>query len=110
MVEPPREHVGRWSGHLAAGSAEAHGAFIAWLRSAEGGDLLRRSNLTGYAIFQQGADLDVVFTTPRASILAGFLRNRRLWPEFWVFDHPGEAGALEGREPVFTWTTPRDER
>jgi hypothetical protein len=106
VAETPREHVGRWFGRVAAGSEDAHAAFVAWLGSAEGRDLLQRTNLTGYAIYQRGSELDVVFKTRRASILAGFLRNRRLWPAYWEFDHPGEAEAEAGREPIFAWAPP----
>jgi hypothetical protein len=93
---------------VAAGSENAHAAFLAWLGTVEGTDLLRRSNLIEYAIYQQGARLDIVFKTRRASILAGFVRNRRLWPTYWEFDQPGEAGFEAGREPVFAWQAPPD--
>jgi len=96
--------TGRWVGTIRAGSKREHDVFVEGLRSEAGADLLRRCNLTEYALYQQALDLTVVFRTERPSILAGFLRNRRMWPEFWVFSHPGQEGAEDGRPLIFRWT------
>ncbi len=103
MAQAPREFVGRWSGRVAAGAEDDHARFIEALRTPELANLLRRTNLTAYTLYQDGADLDVVFKAERPSITAGFLRNRKLWPPFWEFVQPGDS-ALEGQRPVvFHW-------
>jgi hypothetical protein len=99
-----REFVGRWSGRIAAGAEDQHNRFVASLRTLEGAQLLQRCNLTEYAIYQQGSDLEVVFKAARPSITAGFLRNRRLWPSFWNFIRPGDDEAVQGRDALFHWT------
>jgi hypothetical protein len=99
-----REFVGRWSGRIVAGAEDEHDRFVAYLRTPEGGQLLQRCNLTADAIYQHGADLEVVFKADRPSITAGLLRNRRLWPSFWEFVRPGDEAAVAGRDALFDWT------
>jgi hypothetical protein len=98
-----RDFVARWSGRVADGAEDDHARFMAWLDSAEGADLLRRANLTEYAVYQQGPELEVVFKAERPSITAGFVRNRRLWPRFWEFVQPGDEAAVVGREALLHW-------
>jgi hypothetical protein len=98
-----REFVGRWSGHVKAGSEAEHEAFLDYLRSAEGVKLLGKVSLTSYAIHQDGLALDVIFKSDRPVIIAGFLRNKRLWPGYWEFEQPGQVD--EPSKPlVFRWT------
>ena len=104
MAEARREFVGRWSGRIAAGAEADHERFVASLHTPEIADLLRRTNLTEYTLYQDGTDLDVVFKAERPSITAGFLRNRKLWPQFWEFVQPGEIAGQEQRPVVFRWT------
>jgi hypothetical protein len=99
-----REFVGRWSGRIAAGAEDEHAHFVDSLRTPEGAQLLQRCNLTEYVIYQQGPDLEVVFKSERPSIIAGFLRNRRLWPHFWEFIRTGDEEAVAGRDALFHWT------
>ena len=102
MVAAAREFTGRWHGALRAGSEAEHRAFLERLRGADGADLLRRCGLTGYALYEQGSQLDVVFRSEKPSIIAGFLRNKKLWPEYWEFGAPGnEADLLP--VPTFEW-------
>jgi hypothetical protein len=103
LVEGAREFTARWFGRIRAGAEDEHAQFVAWLSSAEGVDLLRRANLTEYALYQQGDDLLVVYRADRPSITAGFLRNRRLWPSGWEFVRPGTEQDLAGIEPVVRW-------
>ena len=37
-----------------------------------------------------GEGLDVIFKSEKPPIIAGFLKNKRMWPDFWEFDAPGE--------------------
>ncbi len=104
MAGERREFVGRWSGRVAAGAEADHARFVELLRTPELADLLRRTNLTEYALYQDGPRLDVVFKAERPSITAGFLRNRRLWPSFWEFAQPGEEAVEHQHPAVFRWT------
>jgi hypothetical protein len=72
------------------------------LRSPAGADLLRRCSLTYYALYQRGQTLDVLFRSDKPSIIAGFLRNRRMWPDFWEFEGPGD-GSEPGVTPEVEW-------
>lgn len=97
-----KEFTGRWRGSLRPGSEEEHRAFLKQLESPAGRDLLRRCGLTSYSLHQQGDRLDVVFRSEKPSIIPGFLRNRRLWPEYWEFSQPGGEQDELG-PPVFEW-------
>ena len=97
-----REFTGRWHGSVRSGSKDEHQQFVEQLRSAAGADLLKRCGLTSYALYQQGSQLDVVFRSEKPSIIAGFLRNKRLWPIYWEFGAPGTEADLTA-EPAFEW-------
>jgi hypothetical protein len=103
VAETPREFVGRWSGRIAAGAEDDHARFVDELRTPALADLLRRANLTEYTLYQNGPELDVVFKAERPSITAGFLRNRRLWPQFWEFVQPGDSAVEQRRPAIFHW-------
>jgi hypothetical protein len=87
-----------------AGAEADHAAFLAYLRSDEGAKLLGKVSLTEYAVYQRGLALDVVFMSDRPVIIAGFLRNKRLWPAFWDFEQPGQVDVPEDKELIFRWT------
>jgi hypothetical protein len=72
------------------------------LASEAGADLLRRCGLTHYALYEHESSLDVVFRSDKPSIIAGFLRNKKLWPDFWEFGAPG-AEADESGPATFEW-------
>lgn len=99
------EFTGRWHGSLRPGAEPEHRLFLEQLRSAAGADLLRRCGLTRYSLYEHGEQLDIVFRSNRPSIIAGFLRNKRLWPDYWEFDAPGTEVDLGG-PPTFDWTRP----
>ena len=102
MAASAREFTGRWHGSLRAGSETEHRAFLDQLRSAAGADLLHRCGLTRYALYERGNQLDVVFRSEKPSIIAGFLRNKKLWPEYWEFGAPGSESDLSAA-PTFEW-------
>jgi len=99
-----QEFVGRWSGEVAEGAEAAHDQFVAQLRTPASADLLRRASITEYAIYQDGRALDIVFKSEKPSIIAGFLRNKRLWPSFWEFSQPGAVDMPQNKPLVFHWT------
>ena len=73
------------------------------LQTPDAANLLARCSLTRYAIYQDGLDLEIVFTSQKPSIIPGFLRNKRLWPEFWEFTQPGTEGDPAGKTLRFQW-------
>lgn len=101
----PREFTGRWHGAIRSGSETEHEQFVERLRSDAGADLLRRCGLTHYALYAHGSELDIVFRSEKPSIIAGFLRNKRLWPEYWEFAGAG-ADADTMVSPTFEWRRP----
>ena len=98
-----REFVGRWSGRIQAGAEQQHQDFIAGLRAPEGAALLGKYSLTEYAMYQREDDLEVIFKSEKPSIIAGFLKNKRMWPDYWEFLGPGEADAPADKPLVFHW-------
>ncbi|MBI4214118.1 MAG: hypothetical protein HY534_07410 [Chloroflexi bacterium] len=86
------------------GHESEHEAFLDRLESAQGANLLRRCSLTYYALYQSGSDLRIVFRSEKPSIIAGFLRNRRMWPDYWEFERAGESEDVEAWSPRFEWT------
>jgi hypothetical protein len=99
-----REFVGRWSGHVREGAEQDHDRFVDYLRSDDGRKLLGKVSLTEYSVYQKGRDLDVVFKSDRPMIIAGFLRNKRLWPGFWEFEQPGQVDEPADKDLVYRWT------
>ena len=99
-----RQFTGRWRGTIQAGRETEHDAFVERLSTPDGADLLRRCGLTSYALYRDGDDLSVVFRSAEPSIIAGFLKNKKLWPDFWEFTNPGQEGDVAGATPSFSWT------
>ena len=99
-----REFVGRWAGRVKEGSEEEHRQFVEYLRTPDAAKLLGKVSLTDYAVYQNGPELEVIFKSDRPVIIAGFLRNKRLWPSFWEFTQPGQVDVPADKELVFRWT------
>lgn len=100
------EFTGRWTGRVRSGAEDDHERFLDGLRTSEGGRLLERCGLTDYRLYQRGTDLEIHFKSAKPSIIAGFLRNKRMWPQYWEFDAPGQEGATPDKPLVFEWTHP----
>ena len=101
-----RQFTGRWRGSLRTGSELEHEAFVRWLESADGADLLGRCNLVYYALYEALPKLRIVFRSNRPSIITGFLRNKRMWPDYWEFEGSADAGDFVNDTPRFQWTAP----
>jgi hypothetical protein len=99
-----REFVGRWAGRIAEGSDADHERFVAELRTPASAELLRKYSLIEYTLYRRGRDLDVVFKSEKPPIIAGFLRNKRMWPDFWEFTQPGSVDVPADKEVVFRWS------
>ena len=98
-----REFVGRWSGRVQPGAEQQHEAFVAGLRTPESAELLGKYSLTEYAMYQDGSALDVVFKSEKPPILAGVLKNKRMWPDYWEFEAPGDMD-VPNKPLVCKWT------
>jgi hypothetical protein len=103
-----------WAGRLRPGGEAEHAAFLAFLRSPEGHDLLARYGLQRYTLARQGERIAVRFATASPPRAIGFLRNPRAWPEAWELD-PEARGSLMARglgpedgEIEFDWSRPAD--
>ena len=101
-----REFVGRWSGRVQPGAEQQHEAFVAGLRTPESAELLGKYSLTEYALYQDGDALDVIFKSEKPAIIAGFLKNKRMWPDYWEFAAPGQTD-IPDKQLIFRWT-PQD--
>jgi hypothetical protein len=99
-----REFVGRWSGRVQAGAEAQHDRFVEELRTPASAELLGKYSLTEYAMYQRADDLEVIFKSEKPEIIAGFLKNKRMWPDYWEFEAPGEADMPADKELVFRWT------
>jgi len=77
---------------------------VAELRTPASADLLRKYSLTEYAMYQRDQELEVIFKSEKPEIIAGFLKNKRLWPDFWEFAHPGEVDVPADKPEIFRWT------
>ena len=86
------------------GAEAEHEQFVAELRTPDTATLLGKYSLTAYALYQNGNQLEVVFKSEKPTIIPGFLRNKRMWPSFWEFEHPGETDRPTDKAEVFRWT------
>ncbi|MPZ13344.1 MAG: hypothetical protein GEU73_02785 [Chloroflexi bacterium] len=100
----PREFVGRWVGRMRPGGESEHERFLDALRSPDGAALLRKCSLTEYALYQRGPEMEIVFRSEKPTIIAGFLRNKRMWPPFWEFTGPGQSDVPADKPLVYRWT------
>jgi hypothetical protein len=100
-----------WTGRVRGGSEADHERFVDWLRSAEGGEFLRRALLSTYRLAEQDGRVTVRMDADEPPKLIRFLRNRRFWPEFWEFESADPAVALgpAARERV-AWRANEQER
>lgn len=83
-----------WSGRVELGHENEHRDFVDWLISAEGQGLLARSLLTDYRLVQDGERLTATLAADDPPALIRFLRNRRFWPEYWLFESADSSEAL----------------
>jgi hypothetical protein len=98
-----REFVGRWSGRVQAGAEEQHQQFVESLRSPESAELLGKYSLTEYAMYQRADQLEIIFKSEKPAIIAGFLKNKRMWPDYWEFEAPGQVDVPADKPLVFRW-------
>lgn len=103
-IDTAREFTGHWTGQVQPGFEDEHQRFVDALRTPESANLLRKCSLTDYAIYQYGLDLEIIFKSEKPVIIAGFLRNKRLWPRYWEFHQPGSTEPPADKPLLFRWT------
>ena len=100
---PFMERTRIWRGTVKPEAREEHERFVAWLASDEAAVQFHKFLLTGYALWQDGDDLAVELAAEEPLAFIRFLRNGRMWPEFWEYRAtPAEADA-PGGEPRVRW-------
>ena len=100
---PVMERTRIWRGTVEPEAREEHERFVAWLASDEAAVQFHKFLLTGYALWQDGDDLAVELAAEEPLAFIRFLRNGRMWPEFWEYRAtPAEADA-PGGEPRVRW-------
>jgi hypothetical protein len=74
-----------WRGTVKPEARDEHERFVAWLGTDEAAAQYAKYLLTGYTLAQQGDDLTITMGAEEPVALIRFLRNPRMWPEFWEF-------------------------
>lgn len=89
-----------WHGHVAAGRRDEHESFVEWLNSDEARQQYAKYLLTGYGLAQTDDALTVSLSAEEPPAIIRFLRNPRMWPEFWEYDSAGDSGETPTPESV----------
>ena len=96
------ERESRWVGRVAPGAEAEHAAFVAGLEAPEVERAFRANGVTRYELIQAGDRLQVVFRARSPADAVKFLRYKRLWPEFWVWES-ADAEHFPAGETRFLW-------
>jgi hypothetical protein len=78
-----------WHGHVKPGHRDDHERFVAWLNTDEARLQYAKFLLNGYVLAQLGDDLTITLAAEEPPALIRFLRNPRMWPDFWEYDSAG---------------------
>ena len=82
-----------WRGRVKDGSHDEHERFVAWLNTDEARLQFSKFLLTGYTLAEDGDALTITLAAEEPPPIIRFLRNPRMWPEFWEFEAAGAGGA-----------------
>lgn len=80
------ERTKAWRGTVKPEAREEHERFVAWLATDEAAVQYAKFLLNGYTLAQAGDDLTITMAAEDPLVFIRFLRNHRMWPEFWEFD------------------------
>ena len=89
-----------WRGAVKPEARPEHERFVEWLRSKEASAQYEKYFLTQYTLSQQGDELIVTMAAEEPPVFIRFLRNRRMWPDFWEFHSAERPGAGFADETV----------
>jgi hypothetical protein len=82
-----------WRGRVKPEHREEHEQFVAWLGTDEAKLQYSKFLLTGYRLAQQGDDLTILMSAQEPPPIIRFLRNSRMWPEYWEYVSAGGGAA-----------------
>ena len=82
-----------WRGRVKDGARAEHERFVEWLNGDEGRLQFSKLLLTGYTLAEDGDQLTITMSAEEPPPIIRFLRNARMWPEFWEFEAAGPGGA-----------------
>ena len=74
-----------WRGRVKPEHREEHEQFVAWLGTDEAKAQYAKFLLNGYSLAQQGDDLTITLTASEPPPIIRFLRNPRMWPDYWEY-------------------------
>ena len=80
-----------WRGRVKPEGRDEHEQFVAWLNSDEAKVQYAKFLLNGYTLAQQGDDLTIAMAAEEPPPIIRFLRNARMWPEYWEYLSAGNA-------------------
>ena len=78
-----------WKGRVKAENRDDHERFVVWLASDEAKLQYAKFLLTGYSLAQQGDELTITMSAEEPPPIIRFLRNPRMWPEYWEYESAG---------------------
>jgi hypothetical protein len=78
-----------WHGRVKPEHRAEHEQFVQWLGTDEAEAQYAKFLLNGYSLAQQGDDLTITMTASEPPPIIRFLRNPRMWPEYWEYVSAG---------------------
>ena len=97
--------VAHWVGRVLADQAAAHEQFVASLATPEAERGFRSTGVISYELAQRDDHLHVTFQTKSPPDTIKFLRLKRLWPDFWIWES-SEAVDFGSDAIRFSWRRP----
>lgn len=82
-----------WRGRVKPEARDQHERFVGWLQTDEAAAQYAKFLLTGYSLAQQGDDLTITLAAEEPPPIIRFLRNARMWPDYWEYVSAGAEAA-----------------
>ncbi|MGE3908890.1 MAG: hypothetical protein AB7K36_06045 [Chloroflexota bacterium] len=89
-----------WQGRVKPGYQDEHEQFVAWLNTDEARVQYAKFLLNGYSLAQEGDQLTVTLAAEEPPAIIRFLRNPRMWPDYWEYISAGGDAAEIPEEAV----------
>ena len=86
-----------WHGRVKPEAREESERFVQWLGTDEAAVQYAKFLLTGYSLAQQGDDITITMSYEEPPAVIRFLRNPRMWPDYWEYV---DAGTDEPEPPA----------
>lgn len=81
-----------WRGRVKPEHRAEHEQFVAWLGTDEARVQYAKFLLNSYSLAQQGDDLTITMSASEPPPIIRFLRNSRMWPDYWEYLSAGGPG------------------